>query len=176
MHRSNLLARLAVLALTLPSALPGQQPAEPASLLLELGTGDRIRVLAPPDSMLEGRVESVYVRSLVLDLDVPASSGDIGLQWTTEMEAIDAVWTRGRQTWLGAAIGAGAGLVIGGLTIGVASGLCEYECGDSSAGDYVLGGLLFGGPARWWGHSSGRRFRDGRCSTRGNTRAGGAGA
>jgi hypothetical protein len=158
MHRSNLLARLAVLALTLPSALPGQQPAEPASLLLELGTGDRIRVLAPPDSMLEGRVESVYVQSLVLDLDVPASSGDIGLQWTTEMEAIDAVWTRGRQTWLGAAIGAGAGLVIGGLTIGVASGLCEYECGDSSAGDYVLGGLLFGGAGALVGALVGSAF------------------
>jgi hypothetical protein len=52
--------------------------------------------------------------------------------------------TRGRQTWLGAAIGGGAGVILGGLAMWFGSGLCEYDC-DSDAGDYGLGTLLFGG-------------------------------
>ncbi len=143
--RSRLFARLVVLALTLPSALPGQQPVDPAPLLLELGTGDRIRVLVPPDSLVEGRVASVYVQTLVLDL--PSASGDMASQWTTEMESIDAVWTRGRQTWLGAAIGGGVGAILGGRVGSVAAGLCEYECGDNSDFENALVGGLLGAAA-----------------------------
>jgi hypothetical protein len=145
LRRSDLVALLALIALAMPSTLPGQQPADPASLLLELDTGDRIRVLAPPDTMVEGRVASVYVQSLVLDLDVPAASGGVAAEWTTEIGSIDAIWTRGRQTWLGAAIGGGIGAILGGLTGSVASGLCEYECGDSSDFENaVIGGLIMG--------------------------------
>jgi len=145
--RSRLFARLVVLALTLPSALPGQQPVDPGPLLLEMDTGDRIRVLAPPDTMVEGRVASVYVQSLVLDLDAPAAAGEGASQWTTDLGSIDAVWTRGRQTWLGAAIGGGVGAILGGLVGSVAAGLCEYECGDSSDFENALVGGLLGGAA-----------------------------
>ena len=141
----------------MPSALCRQPPDDPGSLLLELDTGEWVRVLAPPDPKVEGRVAGVYARSLVLDLEAPGRPGEGATRWSTDLGSIDAVWTRGRQTWLGAAIGAGGGLVIGGLAIGVASGLCEYEC-DTSAGDYVLGGLLFGGAGALVGALVGSAF------------------
>ena len=143
MHRSGLIAPLLLATLALPAPLPGQQSSDLTSLLVELNTGDRVRILAPPDPMVEGRVASVYAQSLVLDLEASGPGIAGGSEWATQIESIDAVWTRGRQTWLGAAIGAGGGLLIGGLAIGAASGLCEYEC-DTGAGDYVLGGVLFG--------------------------------
>lgn len=143
MHRSRLFAPLLLATLAMPAPLPGQQSNALTSLLVELNTGDRVRVLAPPDPMVEGRVASVYAQSIVLDLEAPGPGPEGTPEWTTEIESIDAVWTHGRQTWLGAAIGAGGGLLLGGLAIGAATGLCEYEC-DTGAGDYVLGGVLFG--------------------------------
>ncbi len=157
MRRSRLSVRLAILGLLIPGALPGQEFTGPASLLLEMDAGDRIRVLAPPDTMVEGRVSSVYVESLVLDLDAPSSAGEDASQWATDFDSIDAVWTRGRQTWLGAAIGGGAGVILGGLTMAVASGLCEYDC-DADAGDYVLGTLVFGGAGALVGALIGSAF------------------
>lgn len=130
---------LILIGLAAPAALPCQESTDPASLLQELDRGDRVRVLAPPDTLVEGTVASIYARSIVLDLETPATE-----QWTTEFGSIDAVWTRGRQTWLGAAIGGGAGVILGGLAMWFGSGLCEYNC-DSDAGDYALGTLLFGG-------------------------------
>jgi hypothetical protein len=157
MQLSRLLIALVVTGLSLPSGLAAQESGAPAALLLEMDTGDRIRVLAPPDTMVEGRVASVYVRSIVLNLDGAAPAGEGAYTWSSDFESIDAVWTQGRQTWLGAAIGAGAGLVIGGLAMWVGSGLCEYEC-DSSAGDYVLGSVLFGGAGALVGALVGSAF------------------
>ncbi len=145
MHRSRLLTVLLLAALAMPAALSGQQPGDLTSLLLELDTGERIRVLAPPDTMVEGRVASVYAQSFVLDLEAQGPGAAGGSEWATQIESIDAVWTRGRQTWLGAAIGGGIGAILGGLTGSVASGLCEYECGDNSDFENaVIGGLLGG--------------------------------
>jgi len=141
----------------MPAPLSGQQSSDLTSLLVELNTGDRVRVLVPPDPMVEGRVASVYAQSIVLHLEAPGPGPAGTPEWTTEIESIDAVWTRGRQTWLGAAIGAGGGLLIGGLAIGAASGLCEYEC-DAGAGDYALGGLLFGGAGALVGALVGSAF------------------
>jgi hypothetical protein len=157
MWKSLILAFLVMLGLAAPADLPGQESADPASILLDLDTGDRIRVLAPPDTTVEGRVASIYVRSLVLDLDSQAGAGSGGSQWTTDFGAIDALWTRGRQTWLGAAIGGGVGLIFFGLAASVGSGLCEYDC-DTSAGDYVIGGLLFGGAGAALGALVGTAF------------------
>ena len=145
MRRSGLFNVLSFVALAMPAALPGQQPGDLSSLLLELDTGQRIRVLAPPDTVVEGRVASVYVQSLVLNLEAPGPGAEGASEWTSEIESIDAIWTRGRQTWLGAAIGGGIGAVLGGLTGAVAAGLCEYECGDNSDFENaVIGGLLGG--------------------------------
>lgn len=145
MSRSRLFSVLSFIALVLPPALQGQQSGDLQSLLLDLDTGQRIRVLAPPDTVVEGRVASVYVQSLVLNLEAPGTGGEGASEWTAEIESIDAIWTRGRQTWLGAAIGGGIGAVLGGLTGAVAAGLCEYECGDNSDFENaVIGGLLGG--------------------------------
>ena len=143
MHRSRFVTVLLLVSLAMPAALSGQQASDLTSLLAELDTGERLRVLAPPDTMVEGRVASVYAQSFVLDLEAQGPGAAGGSEWATQIESIDAVWTRGRQTWLGAAIGGGVGLVLGGLTMAIADGLCEYEC-DASAGNYVLGGVLFG--------------------------------
>jgi hypothetical protein len=97
--------------------------------------------------MVEGRVVSVFVRSIVLNLDGAAPAGGYAAEWSTDFGSIDAVWTRGRQTWLGAAIGGGAGMIFGGLFGYVAPGLCEYECGDSSDAENILVGALLGGAA-----------------------------
>ncbi|MEJ2483516.1 MAG: hypothetical protein P8049_10515 [Gemmatimonadota bacterium] len=147
MNRSHLIAALAAAATMAPGALPAQQSGDPAFLLLELETGKRVRVLAPPDTAVEGRVARVYVQSLVLDLDARDAAGVGASQWTAETTSIVAVWTRGRQTWLGAAIGGGAGAILGGLVGSVARGLCDYECGDNSDAENILVGGLFGGAA-----------------------------
>ena len=150
MQLSRLLIALVVTGLSLPSGLAAQESGAPAALLLEMDTGDRIRVLAPPDTMVEGRVASVYVRSIVLNLDGAAPAGEGAYTWSSDFESIDAVWTRGRQTWLGAAIGGGVGAILGGLAGAVAPGLCENTtCGSSDNSDFenILIGSLLGGAA-----------------------------
>ena len=46
-----------------------------SAVLSELGEGSRVRVLVPPDTVVEGNVANASARSLVLRLDDPGTAG-----------------------------------------------------------------------------------------------------
>lgn len=116
----------------------------PSSVLRQLGEGDRLRVLVPPDTAVEGTAVNVGSGSLVLRVTYPGPGGKAAVEQDATIESIEALWTRKRQTWLGAAIGAGAGAVLGSLVGLVAVGLSESDSGDE-AGAVVLVGVLGAG-------------------------------
>ncbi len=115
-----------------------------SSVLTELDEGDRLRVLVPPDTALEGTVVNVGAGSLVLRVKEAGPAGGVSVDQAAAIGSIEALWTRKRRTWLGAAIGAGAGAVLGSLAGAVAVGLSESSS-DDDAGAVVLAGVLGAG-------------------------------
>lgn len=118
-----------------------------SAVLSELAEGGRVRVLVPPDTVVEGNVATASARSLVLSVNDPGTAGGAVVDRTAAVESIEALWTRGRRTWLGAGIGAGVGGVLGGLTGAIAHDLCESDCGDAAGTIIVVGIVGAGGGA-----------------------------
>ena len=116
MHRSRLFAPLLLAALAMPAPLPGQQSSDLTSLLVELNTGDRVRVLAPPDPMVGGRVASVYAQSIVLDLEAPGPGPEGTPEWTTEIGLCEYECDTGAGDYVrGGVLFGAAGALVGGL-------------------------------------------------------------
>jgi hypothetical protein len=115
-----------------------------SSVLSELDEGGRVRVLVPPDTVVEGNVATASARSLMLSVNDPGTAGGAVVDRAAAVESIEALWTRSRRTWLGAAIGAGTGAVFGGLAGAVAVGLSESSS-DDDAGAIILIGVLGAG-------------------------------
>lgn len=106
---------LVIVACSARAALP-QQNVTAQQPILGLQEGERVRVLAPPAPLREGRVIAVDSTSAVLRIEFdPGSREDPAARQDVRFGSVGSLWTLHRHTWGGAGWGAAGGAVLGGL-------------------------------------------------------------